>query len=77
MRRGLLFGALLTAVLAVLAFSGTAVAGQPIGGCPPSYSLVKANVFPGVDKNGDGWICEKAVRGGANGFNDIDDQPNR
>ncbi|MGZ4407958.1 MAG: hypothetical protein ACXVY6_04075 [Gaiellaceae bacterium] len=77
MRRRLLLGALLTAMVAVFAISGTAVAGQPIGGCPPGYSLIKAKIAPAVDKNGDGWICEKAVQGGANGFNDIDNQPNR
>ena len=73
----LLVGALLAAVIAVLAISGTAVAGQPIGGCQPSYSLVKAKVAPAVDKNGDGWICEKAVQDGANGYNDIDNKPNK
>jgi hypothetical protein len=72
MRRRLLSGALLTALVAVLALSGTAVAGQPIGGCNPGYSLVKAKVAPAADHNGDGWICEKAVQGGANGYNDID-----
>ena len=72
MRRRLLLGALLTAMVAVLAISGTAVAGQPIGGCNPGYSLVKARVAPAADKNGDGWICEKAVQDGANGYNDID-----
>jgi hypothetical protein len=74
MRRGLLLGALLTALVVVLAISGTAAAGQPIGGCNPGYSLVKAKVAPQVDKNGDGWICEKAVQGGANGYNDIDNK---
>ena len=76
MRRKLLLGALLTALLAVLAISGTAAAGQPIGGCNPGYSLVKAKVAPAADKNGDGWICEKAVQGGANGYNDIDNKAN-
>ena len=76
MRRRLLFGALLTALVAVLAISGTASAGQPIGGCNPGYSLVKAKVAPAADKNGDGWICEKAVQGGANGYNDIDNKAN-
>jgi hypothetical protein len=74
MRRRLLLGALLTAMVAVLAISGTAVAGQPIGGCNPGYSLVKARVAPAADKNGDGWICEKAVQDGANGYNDIDNK---
>ena len=41
------------------------------------YSLVKAKVAPAADKNGDGWICKKAVQGGANGFNDIDNKPNQ
>ena len=77
MRRKVLLAALLAAVVTVLVISGTAVAGQPIGGCQPSYSLVKAKVAPAVDKNGDGWICEKAVQGGANGFNDIDNKPNQ
>jgi hypothetical protein len=72
MRRRLLLGALLTALAAILAISGTAAAGQPIGGCNPGYSLVKAKVAPAADKNGDGWICEKAVQDGANGYNDID-----
>jgi hypothetical protein len=72
MRRRLLLGALLTALVAMLAISGTAAAGQPIGGCNPGYSLVKAKVAPAADKNGDGWICEKAVQDGANGYNDID-----
>lgn len=77
MRRRILFGALLTAVVAVLAISGTAVAGQGVGGCPPGYSLVKAKIDPRADLNGDGWICTKAVRDGQNGFNDIDNQLNR
>lgn len=77
MRLKVLLAALLAAMVAVLVISGTAVAGQPIGGCQPSYSLVKAKVAPAVDKNGDGWICEKAVQGGANGFNDIDNKPNQ
>ena len=77
MRHKVLLAALLAAVVAVLAISGTAVAGQSTGGCPAGYSLVKAKVAPAVDKNGDGWICEKAVQGGANGFNDIDNKPNQ
>jgi hypothetical protein len=77
MRNKVLLGAALTALVAVFASSGTAAAGQPIGGCPPNYSLIKAKVAPAVDKNGDGWICEQAVRDGANGYNDIDNQPNR
>jgi hypothetical protein len=77
MRRKVLLTALLAAVVAVLAISGTAVAGQAVGGCPANYSLVKAKVDPRADLNGDGWICTKAVRDGQNGFNDIDNQLNR
>ena len=77
MRHRVLLGALLAAVVAVLAISGTAVAGQPIHGCTNSFSLIRANVDPVVDKNGDGWICTKPVRDGQNGFNDIDNQLNR
>jgi len=77
MGRRLLLGALLVAVVTVLAISGTALAGQAVGGCPPGYSLNKAKVNPQADLNGDGWICTKAVRDGQNGFNDIDNQPNR
>jgi len=73
MRRRVLCGALLAALVAVLAISGVAVAGQPIGGCTPSFSLVKAKVNPSVDKNGDGWICEKQLNPG---FNDVDNSPN-
>jgi hypothetical protein len=64
--------ALVAAMVAFLVIGGTAVAGQPIGGCNPGFSLVKAKVAPAADKNGDGWICEKAVQDGANGYNDID-----
>jgi hypothetical protein len=64
--------ALVAAMVAFLVIGGTAAAGQPIGGCNPGFSLVKAKVAPAADKNGDGWICEKAVQGGANGYNDID-----
>ena len=77
MRRRLLLGASLAAVVAGLALSGTAVAGQSVGGCPSGYSLVKAKIDPRADLNGDGWICTKAVRDGQNGFNDIDNQLNR
>ena len=73
MRRRILFGALLAALVAVLAIAGTAVAGQPIAGCTDSFSLVKAKVNPVVDKNGDGWICEKPLNAG---FNDIDNGSN-
>ncbi|HEV8180214.1 MAG TPA: hypothetical protein VGP54_07935 [Gaiellaceae bacterium] len=71
MRHRVLLGALLAAVVAVLAISGTAVAGQPIHGCTNSFSLIRANVDPVVDKNGDGWICTKTI-GGSGAFNDID-----
>jgi hypothetical protein len=77
MRRKALLVALLAAAVAVLVLGGTAVAGQPIGGCPPGYSLVKAKIDPRADLNGDGWICTKAVRDGQNGYNDIDNQLNR
>ena len=77
MRHKLLLGALLTAMVAVLAINGTAVAGQGAGGCPPGYSLNKAKIDPQADLNGDGWICSKAVRDGQNGYNDIDNQLNR
>jgi hypothetical protein len=77
MRRKALLAALLAAVVAVLVISGTAMAGQPVGGCPPDYSLNKAKVNPQADLNGDGWICTKAVRDGQNGFNDIDNQLHR
>lgn len=77
MRHKALLAAVLAAVVAVLVLGGTAVAGQPIGGCPPGYSLVKAKIDPRADLNGDGWICTKAVRDGQNGYNDIDNQLNR
>lgn len=77
MRRKVLLAALLGAVVAVLVISGTAVAGQSVGGCPSDYSLVKAKIDPRADLNGDGWICTKPVRDGQNGFNDIDNQLNR
>ena len=71
MRHIVLLGALLAAVVAVLAISGTAVAGEPIHGCTKSFHLNNASVDPIVDKNGDGWICTKAI-GGSGAFNDID-----
>ena len=46
MRRKALLAALLAAVVAVLVISGTAVAGQPVGGCHSGYSLVKAKIDP-------------------------------
>jgi hypothetical protein len=79
MRRRVLFGALLAAVVAVLALSGTAVAGQPIAGCTASYTLIKAKVDPAVDKNGDGWICTKQISGpaGETVFQDHDNNANQ
>ena len=77
MRRKVLLAALLGAVVAVLVISGTAVAGQAVGGCPSGYSLVKAKIDLRADLNADGWICTKPVRDGQNGFNDIDNQLNR
>ena len=79
MRRRVLLGALLAAVVAVLAISGTAAAGQPINGCTDSYSLIKAKVDPAVDKNGDGWICTKQIGGppGTTIFSDIDNNANQ
>jgi len=79
MKRKLLLGALLAAVVAVLAISGTAVAGRAINGCPDSYSLIRANVDPVVDINGDGWICTKQIgpAPGGIGFSDIDNVANR
>ena len=73
MRRKALLAALLAAMVAVLVVSGTAVAGQPVGGCNAGYSLIKAKVDPKADKNGDGWICSKPIgSNGSNGFSDID-----
>lgn len=69
MRRKLVFGTLLAALVAVLAISGTAVASPKVGGCPDGFSLIRAHVDPVVDKNGDGWICTKEL---SPGFNDID-----
>ena len=54
--------AALAAAVVAVAISGTAVAGQPIGGCNAGYSLIKAKVDPKADKNGDGWICSEADR---------------
>jgi hypothetical protein len=72
-----MFGALLTAAVAVFASSGTAIAGQPVGGCNAGYSLVKAKFDPIADKNGDGWICSKPIgKDGSNGFSDIDNNSN-
>ena len=69
--------ALAAAVVAVLVISGTAVAGQPVGGCNAGYSLIKAKVDPKADKNGDGWICSKPIgNDGSNGFSDIDNNSN-
>lgn len=69
--------ALATAMITVLVISGTAVAGQPIGGCNAGYSLIKAKVDPKADKNGDGWICSKPIGdNGSNGFSDIDNNSN-
>jgi hypothetical protein len=77
MRRKALWAALIAAVVAVLVTSGTAVAGQPIGGCNAGYSLIKAKVDPRADKNGDGWICSKPIgNNGSNGFSDIDNNSN-
>jgi hypothetical protein len=69
--------ALVAAMVAVLVISGTAVAGQPVGGCNDGYSLIKAKVDPKADKNGDGWICSKPIGNkGSNGFSDIDNNSN-
>jgi hypothetical protein len=77
MRRKVLLAALLAAVVAILVISGTALAGQPVGGCNAGYSLIKAKVDPKADKNGDGWICSKPIGdNGSNGFSDIDNNSN-
>jgi len=41
---------------------GVAHAGQPVGGCSTAFSLTKTtkNTAP-LDKNGDGWVCQKDI----------------
>jgi hypothetical protein len=68
---------LFAAVLAVLALSGTAVAGRAINGCPDGYSLIRANVDPVVDINDDGWICTKQIGRPGGNSSDIDNVANR
>jgi hypothetical protein len=77
MRHNALFAAILAAVVAALLLSETALAGQPVGGCNAGYSLTRAKVDPIADKNGDGWICSKAIGNNAgSGFSDIDNNSN-
>jgi hypothetical protein len=70
MRLRVFWAALLVTVVAVLAASGVATAKKPVGSCPDSYQLIRANVDPVVDVNGDGWICTKVI--GGNAYSDID-----
>jgi hypothetical protein len=53
--------------------AGTAQAGHP-GSCPDSYTPISASVDPVVNKNGDDWICTKAIGAppGTTAFSDID-----
>ena len=61
-------------------FAQPASAGQPIAGCTDSFELKKVNSFTdkelaaATDKNGDGWLCAKALPGVGNegAFNAID-----
>ena len=74
MRRRIFSGAALAAVLAALAVSGTASAGHS-GGCPNNgFERVSASLDPIADKNGDGWICTKAISLGNDkgAFSDVD-----
>ena len=77
MRHKALLAAMLAVVVAVLLLSGTALAGQPVGGCNAGYSLTKAKIDPIADKNGDGWICSKPIgNNGGSAFSDIDNNSN-
>jgi len=78
MRNRVLLGALLAAMVAVLALSGTAAGGQPVAGCNSTFTLIKAKVDPKADRNGDGWICTKQIGGppGETVFSDVDNNAN-
>ena len=74
MKRRALCLAAAIAALGVIVSAPTASAGTK-GTCTDSYSLVSANKWGdagrAIDKNGDGWICQKPSSHGT--FNVIDD----
>ena len=57
-----IFATAATVVVLALGFGVPAHASQPTGGCPDGYEPARAlkPVDP-VDKNGDGWVCEKPI----------------
>jgi hypothetical protein len=77
-RRSILAIALIGSTLGV--FAQPASAGQPIAGCTDGFELKKVKSFEQVeaaqatDRNGDGWLCAKALPGVGNegAFNAID-----
>jgi len=70
MFKKLLFAFLLVMFLSQFAVSTVFAAGEPTGGCAPSFTLEMAmehdnhhhrHVGTDADKNGDGYICMKPV----------------
>jgi hypothetical protein len=77
-RRALYLVLSTSAVLGVIASPPTAVASSK-GTCADSYSLVRASKWgaegSALDRNGDGWLCEKPIPAYPPGsFNVIDDR---
>ena len=68
LKRGIASIALVASVLAFGA--GPAGADQPVGRCNKSFTLVAAGTHGdegrAIDKNGDGWVCEKPLNGVGN-----------
>jgi hypothetical protein len=65
-------------VVSVLAFgAGPAGAAQPVGRCNQSFTMVAAGTHGAegraIDKNGDGWVCEKPLPGGNVGLFNVTD----
>ena len=68
LKRGIASIALVASVLAFGA--GPAGANQPVGSCNQSFRMVSAGQHGdegrAIDKNGDGWVCEKPLPGAGN-----------
>ncbi len=60
-------------------FARPAAAGEPVADCPDHFNLVPTETHeegPSVDKNLDGWVCDKPLPGVGNVgfFNVIDNK---
>lgn len=64
-RRSICLVVSITAVLGIVASAPTAAAADTRGTCTQSFSLVNAARWgaggEAIDKNGNGWLCQKAL----------------